>query len=212
VSGGDFMSKAEAQLCGRRRIDSREFVVKDLQRVLAPCWALISLAPGYIDRVIERRSEINSKLLVELYGAGGKTLRTELMAAVAQAAAGKRAALRVVTVPPAEQDSDAGGGPETGFSPSGQAGALRSDVPPAAGGEAADSPAPPPPLHAPAPVMEVFDPRPRRGNLDAALIELEREICVARADWLKLTAEARQRQERIDALERAIEALKAVAA
>jgi hypothetical protein len=208
VSGGDFMSKAEASLCGRRGIDTREFVVKDLRRVLAAVLQL-PLGAGYTDRVIERRSDVNSKLLVELYGTAGRTLRPELMTAVLERAAAKRSAPRVAVAP---DHADAGGGPETGFSPSGQAGTQCPEVPPAAGGEAAGSPAPPPPLHAPAPVMEVFDPRTRRGNLDAALIELEREICVARADWLKLTAEARQRQERIDALERAIEALKAVAA
>jgi hypothetical protein len=79
VSGGDFLSRSEAALCTRRRIDDRIAVVRDLQRVVAAKSMIgasdqLGLELGVIDRIIARKQAISSALLVQLYGPAGAKL------------------------------------------------------------------------------------------------------------------------------------------
>jgi hypothetical protein len=79
VSGGDFLSRSEAALCTRRRIDDRIAVVRDLQRVVAAKSMIgasdqLGLELGVIDRIIARKEAISSALLMQLYGPAGAKL------------------------------------------------------------------------------------------------------------------------------------------
>jgi hypothetical protein len=83
VSGGDFLSRSEAQLCNRRRIEDRIEVVRDLQRVvkhLGPIAAAdqLGLASGDLERIEGRKLAISPALLAAMYGAGAARLLPSL--------------------------------------------------------------------------------------------------------------------------------------
>jgi hypothetical protein len=104
VSGGDFISRSEGQLCARRGIEDRSQVVRDLRRVEKHLGAIaaadqLGLPPGGIESIANRKAAISSALLVAMYGASGARLlptlapREPIDAGVAKimAAAGARA-------------------------------------------------------------------------------------------------------------------------
>jgi hypothetical protein len=106
VSGGDFISRSEGQLCARRGIEDRSQVVRDLRRVEKHLGAIaaadqLGLPPGGIESIANRKAAISSALLVAMYGASGARLlptlapREPIDAGVAKimAAAGARAPL-----------------------------------------------------------------------------------------------------------------------
>jgi hypothetical protein len=83
VSGGDFFSRAEAQLCGRRRIEDRIDVVRDLRRVEKHLGAIaaadqLGLPLGGIETICNRKAAIGPSLLAAMYGAGGARLLPSL--------------------------------------------------------------------------------------------------------------------------------------
>jgi hypothetical protein len=84
VSGGDFISRSEGQVCARRGIEDRMAVVRDLRRVEKHLGAIaaadqLGLPPGGIEPIANRKAAISSALLVALYGAGGARLLPTLV-------------------------------------------------------------------------------------------------------------------------------------
>lgn len=83
MSGGDFISRAEGQICARRKIDDRVQVIGDLRRVVKHLGAIaaadqLGLASGDIERIETRKMAISPALLVAMYGAGGQRLLPSL--------------------------------------------------------------------------------------------------------------------------------------
>ena len=78
MSGGDFISRSEAQVCNRRRIEDRVSVIRDLRRVVKHLGLAagdqLGLAAGDLERIEARKMAISPALLTAMYGAGGAKL------------------------------------------------------------------------------------------------------------------------------------------
>lgn len=84
MSGGDFLSRSEAQVCSRRRIEDRIDVVRDLRRVEKHLGAIaaadqLGLPVGGIETICNRKAAISQALLTAMYGAGGARLLPTLV-------------------------------------------------------------------------------------------------------------------------------------